>query len=152
MFLVFGILQFFFHNIFFGFFFNVKHVMGTLSVNRFQSNLFYILYDIRLSSTFLWTFYFNVIFCVCSLLLFSNPDVNITQITGHIHRSIVDKIDPISEYVEMLKEIPYQLNWVTYFCEMCCEEFIYRAFNWSVKNTFDEPWRGPPFLASKVEG
>ena len=45
-------------------------VMGTLSVNNFQSNLFYILYDIRLSSTFLWTFFSNVIFCVCSLLVF----------------------------------------------------------------------------------
>ena len=45
-------------------------VMVTLSVNHFQSNLFNILYDIRLSSTFLWTFFSNVIFCVCSLLFF----------------------------------------------------------------------------------
>ena len=74
-------------------------VMGTLSVNHFQSNLFNILYDIRLSSTFLWTFFSNVIFCVC--FFFSQPDANITWITGHIHRSIVDKIDLTSEYVEM---------------------------------------------------
>ena len=106
----------------------------TLSVNHFQSNLFNILYDIRLSSTFLWTFFSNVIFCVCSLLFFSQPDVNITWITGHIHHSIVDKIDPTSEYVEMAKKTqPYQLHWVTYFCEMWSEEFNYRAFNWSVK-------------------
>jgi hypothetical protein len=37
--------------------------METLSVNRFQSNLFYILHDIRLSSMFLWTFFFQ-----CGLL------------------------------------------------------------------------------------
>jgi hypothetical protein len=55
-----------------------------------------------------------------------------------------------SEDVERVK-IPYQLHWVTYFCEMWSEEFIYRAFNWSVKNTFDEPWRGSPFFSSKVE-
>jgi hypothetical protein len=50
--------------------------------------------------------------------------------------------------------LPYQLHWVTYFYEMWSEEFIYRAFNWSIKNTFDEPWRGtpPPFIfSSKVE-
>ena len=65
-------------NIFVGFFFCRESWWGgTLSVNYFQSNLFYILYDIRLSSTFLWTFFFNVIFCVCSLLLFfSQSDVN----------------------------------------------------------------------------
>ena len=56
--------------IFFVGFFLLWILMGTLSVNRFQSNLFYILYDIRLSSTFLWTFFFNVVFCVCSLLIF----------------------------------------------------------------------------------
>jgi hypothetical protein len=50
--------------------------------------------------------------------------VNITWITGHIHRSIVDKIDPTSEDVEMGKKTPYQLHWVTYFCEMWSEEFI----------------------------
>jgi hypothetical protein len=36
---------------------------------------------------------------------------------------------------------------------MWSEEFIYRAFNWSVKITVDEPWRGLPplFFSSKVE-
>jgi hypothetical protein len=68
-------------------------VMGTLSVNRFQSNLFYILHDIRLSSTFLWAIFFNVVFLSLFFVFFSQPDVNITWITGHIHRSIVDRID-----------------------------------------------------------
>ena len=114
--------------------------------------IFYILHDICLLSMFLWTFFFNVVFCVCSLLFFSSqPDVvNITWIIGHIHHSIVDKIDPASEDVERAK-IPYQLHWVTYFYKIWSEEFIYRAFNWSVKNTFDEPWRGSPFFSSKVE-
>ena len=62
--------------------------------------LFYILLDIRLSSTFLWTFVF------CSLLYFSQSDVvNIAGITGHVHRSIVDKIDSTSADVEMVKHI-----------------------------------------------
>ena len=53
-------------------FFLLWIVMGTLSVNNFQSNLFYIVYDIRLSSTFLWTFFSNLT-CVCSLFFFLNP-------------------------------------------------------------------------------
>ena len=68
--LVFRIREFSFPQYFCWFFFRTWIVMGTLSVNHFQSNLIYILYDIRLSSTFLWTFFFNVIFCVCSLLFF----------------------------------------------------------------------------------
>ena len=67
-------------------------MMRTLSVNHFQSNWFYILYDIRLSSTFLWTFFSIVIFCVCSLLFVLNP---------------------MSILHEWLKKIPYQLHWVT---------------------------------------
>jgi len=31
---------------------------------------------------------------------------------------LLDKIDTTSEYVEMVKKIPYQLHWVTYFCVM----------------------------------
>ena len=41
--------------------------------------------------------------CVICCCFFSQPDVNITWITGHIHRPIVDKIDPTSEDVEMVK-------------------------------------------------
>jgi hypothetical protein len=39
------------------------------------------------------------------------PRHDITWITGHIHRSIVDKIDPTSEYVEMVKKI-YIINYI----------------------------------------
>ena len=33
-----------------------------------------------------------------------------------ILHELLDKIDTTSEYVEMVKKIPYQLHWVTYFC------------------------------------
>jgi hypothetical protein len=47
--------------------------------------------------------------CLFFVVCFSQPDVvNITWITGHIHRSIVDKIEPTSKNVEMVKKIPYQ--------------------------------------------
>ena len=74
-------------------------VMGTFSVNPFQSYLFYILYDTPLVYVFM-NLFSNVIFCVCCFSL-SQPDVNITWITGHIHRSIVDKIDPTS-YIKIM--------------------------------------------------
>ena len=54
--------------------------------------------------TFLWTFFLPMRSSVLVLCFFSQPDVNITWITGHIHRSIVDKIEPTSEYVEMAKK------------------------------------------------
>ena len=85
-------------------------VMRPLSVNCFQSSLFYILHGVRLSSTFLWTFFFNVVLVVLCCF-FSQPDVvNITWITGHIDRTIVDIIDQTSEDVEMVKKIPYQIH------------------------------------------
>jgi hypothetical protein len=60
--------------IFFVGFFLLWTLMGTLSVNRFQSNLFYILYDIRLSSTFLWTFFFQCgLLCLFFVDFFLNP-------------------------------------------------------------------------------
>jgi hypothetical protein len=92
--------------------------------------------------------------CLFFVFIFSQPDVNITWITGNTHSSIVDKIDPTSKYVEMAKQIPYQLHWVTHFCEMWSEEFIYRAFNWSVKILLMNRDEDPPpffFLTSKVE-
>ena len=65
-------------------------------MNRFQSNLFYILHDIPIclsSPFFVNLFFFNAVFCVCSFLVFfSQPDVvNITSCTSDT--SIVDKID-----------------------------------------------------------
>ena len=60
---------------------------------------------------------FYELFFQCGLLclffvdfFFSQPDVNNTRITGHVHRSIVDKIDPTSEYVEMVKK--YLINYI----------------------------------------
>ena len=74
---------------------------------------FFMIYAFRLR---FYEPFFNVIFCVCSLLFFfSQPDVNITWITGHVHRSIVDKIDLTSEFVEMVKKIPDQLHWLHIF-------------------------------------
>ena len=62
---------------------------------------FFMIYPSRLC--FYEPFFFNVVFYVCFLLIcFSQPDVNITWITGHIHRSIVDKVNPTSEYVELV--------------------------------------------------
>jgi hypothetical protein len=53
----------------------------------------------------LWTFFsmWSSVFGLCCFF-FSQPDVNITLITGHIHRSNVYKIDPTSEYVEMVNK------------------------------------------------
>ena len=77
-------------------------------------------------------------------VFFSQPDVNITWITEHIQRSIVDKIDPTSEYVEMAKKntlsitLGYIFLWnVIRRIHLPCIQFI-------SKNTFDEPWPGPP--------
>ena len=126
-------------------------VMRTLSVNLFD-----IFHDIRLSSTLLWTFFsmWSSVFVLCCFSFLLNLMLNMTWITGHIHRSIVDKIDPTSEDVEMIKKIPHQLHWVKYIFlwNVNRTEFICCAFNWSVKNTFYEPWRRPPHpLSSKVE-
>ena len=119
-------------------------VMGTLSVNRFQSNLFYILHNIRLSSTFLWAIFFNVVFLSLFFVFFSQPDVNITWITGHIHRSIVDKIDPTSEYVEMVKKKKYIINYIgLHIFVKCDQENLFnrkKYFWWTVTRT------PPPFF------
>ena len=43
--------------------------------------------------------------CLFFVLCFSQLHVvNITRITGHIHRSIVDQIEPTGEDVEMVKK------------------------------------------------
>jgi hypothetical protein len=72
-------------------------------------------------------------------------DINNTWITGHIHRSIVDKIDPTSEYVEMVKK--YTLSITLGYIVLWNVIRIYLT----VRNTFDEPWRGlspPPHLGT----
>jgi hypothetical protein len=134
-------------NIFVDFFFAVNRdgdiVRESFSVIFILHSLWYT----PLVYVFMNLFFQCDLLCLFFVVIFSQPDVNITWITGHIHRSIVDKIDPTSEYIEMVKKIPYQLHWVTYFCEMWPEEFIYRAFNLSVKillmNRDEDP---PPFF------
>ena len=98
-------VNFFFPNIL-CWFFLPWIVMGTLSVNHFQSKLIlHFSWYSPLVYVFINLFVFNVVFCVCSLFdcVFFSTDVNNTWITGHIHRSIVVKMEPTSEYVEMVK-------------------------------------------------
>jgi hypothetical protein len=55
------------------------------------------------------------------VVFFSQPGVvNITWITGHIHRSIVDKIDPTSEDVEMIKT--YLINYIGLHIFVKCDQ------------------------------
>jgi hypothetical protein len=67
---------------------------------------------------------------------FSQPDVNITWITGNIHRSVVDKIDPTSEYVEMVIKI-YIINYIgLHIFVKCDQKNLFnrkKYFWWSVK-------------------
>ena len=80
--------------------------------------------------------------CLFFVVCFSQPDVvNITWITAHIHRSIVDKIEPTSKDVEMVKR--YLISDI--------KELIYTAFNWSVKILLMNRDEDPRFLTSKVE-
>ena len=81
---------------------------------------------------------------------FSQPDVNITWITGHIHRSIVDKIDPTSEYVEMVKKI-YIINYIGLHSFVKCDQkniFNRKKYFWWTVTRIP-----PPFflLTSKLE-
>ena len=140
--------------IFFWIFYVPWIVLRTLFVNRFQSNLFYILHDICLSSTFLWIF-FSMLSSVLVLCFFflSQPDlVNITWITGNTHRSIVDKIDPTSKDVEMVKENILSITLGYIFLWNVIRRIYLPFLQLISKNTFDEPWRGSPlFLSSEVE-
>ena len=73
----------------------------TLSENRFQSNLFYSLWYTSLVYIFVNLFFQCGFLCLFFVGFFSQSDVvNITWITGHIHCSVVDKIDKTSESVE----------------------------------------------------
>jgi hypothetical protein len=139
--------------IFFWIFYVPWIVLRTLFVNRFQSILFYILHDICLVYVFV-NLFFNVVFCVCSLFFFlSQPDlVNITWITGNTHCSIVDKIDPTSEDVEMIKKKSLSITLGYIFLWNVIRRIYLPFLQLISKNTVDEPWRGSPlFLSSKVE-
>ena len=74
---------------------------------------------------------------------FSQPDVNITLITGHIHRSIVDNIDPTSEYVEMVKKI-YIINYIGLHNFLKCDQK--NLFNRKLLMNRDEDPSPPPFF------
>jgi hypothetical protein len=71
--------------------FSVKYILHSLWFTR----LVYVLMN----------FFFQCgLLCLFFVKCFSQPDVvNITWITGHIHRSIVEKIDSTSEDVERVK-------------------------------------------------
>jgi hypothetical protein len=103
-------------------------VMGTLSVNNFQSNLFDILYDIRLSSTLLWTFFSSVIFCVCSLLKFTNTEnqkhsPNLFSITPLFNLlALRNKLNPKSVLMEcmfFLLNFLYNIYLFTFVFKIC---------------------------------
>ena len=142
MFLVFRIRGFFSPNIFFCFF-AVNLSWGHCPWIVFSQIYFtfFMIYASRLR--------FYELFFQCDLLclffvdfFFSQPDINNTWITGHIHRSIVDKIDPTSEYVEMVKK--YTLSITLGYIVLWN---VIRRIYLTVWNTFDEPWRGSlPFF------
>ena len=97
---------------------------------------FFMIYASRLR--FCEPFFQCGLLCLFSVVFFFlNLILNMTWITGHIHRSIVDKIDSTSEDIHWVK---YIFLWNVNRTECIC-----RAFNWSVKNTFYEPWRRNPF-------
>ena len=106
-------------------------LMGTLSVNSFQSNLFYIRYDIRLRFYEPFFSMWSSVYVLC-WFFFSQPDVNITWITGCIHRSILDKIDLTSEYVEMVNKytLLITLGYIVLWN-------VIRRIYLTVRNTFD---------------
>jgi hypothetical protein len=108
---------------------------------------FFMIYASRLRCCEPFFSMWSSVFVLCCFSFLLNLMLNMTWITGHIHHSIVDKIDPTSEDVEMIKKIPHQLHWVKYIFlwNVNRTEFICCAFNWSVKNTFYEPWRRNPF-------
>ena len=71
---------------------------------------------LRFNEPFFPMWYLLCLFFV--VFLFNQPDVNITWITGHIHRSIVDQIDPTSEYVEMIKKNTLSISGLhIFFCD-----------------------------------
>ena len=88
--------------------------VGFFAVNR-DGDIVRESFSVKIDFTFFMIFAsrlrFNKPFCFqCGLLclffvwlFFFSTDVNNTCITGHIHRSIVVKMDPTSEYVEMVK-------------------------------------------------
>jgi hypothetical protein len=91
------------------------------------------------------------VLCCCFFLNLMSIQC-ITCNTGHIHCSIVDKIEPTSEYVEMVKTNALSITLGYIFLWNVIRTNYLPCLQLISKNTFDEPWRGPSlFLASKVE-
>ena len=88
--------------------FSVKFILHSL----WYTSLVYVFLNI--------VFQCDLVFVLC-WFFFSQPDINNTWITGHIHRSIVDKIDSTSEYVEMLKKI-YIINYIGLHSFVKCDQ------------------------------
>ena len=111
------------------------------------SQIYFILHDIRLSSTFFLNLFFQCgLLCLFFVECFSQPDVvNITWITGHIHCSIVDKIDSTSEDVERVKNtfsitFGYIFLWnVNIRIYLPCLQLISKKYFWCTVT------RTPPF-------
>jgi hypothetical protein len=99
--------------------------------------------------------FYEPFFSMCFFFVvffFLNPIVNITWNTGHIHHSIVDKIEPTSEYVEMVKTNTLSITLGYIFLWNVIRKIYLPCLQLISKNTFDELWQGPSlFLTSKVE-
>ena len=87
-----------------------------------------------------------ILLCLFFVGFFSQPDVvNITWFTGHIHCSIVDKIDPTSEDVERVKNtfsitLGYIFLWnVNRRIYLPCLQLISKKYFWCTVT------RTPPF-------
>ena len=106
---------------------------------------FFMIYTYRLR--FCEPFFKCGLLCLFYVFFFSQPHVvNITWITGHIHRSIVDKIDPTSKDVERVKNtLGYIFLWnVIRRIYLPCLQLISKNYCWwTVKRT------PPLFLVQK---
>jgi hypothetical protein len=116
------------------------------------SQIYFTFFMIYSSRLYFYELFFPMRSSVFVLCCFFSLDVNITWITGHIHRSIVDKIDMTSEYVEMVKKNTLSITLGYIFLWNVFRRNYLPCLQLISKNTFDELWQGPSlFLTSKVE-
>ena len=113
-------------------------LMGTLSVNSFQSNLFYIRYDIRLRFYEPFFSMWSSVYVLC-WFFFSTRCQYYMNYWTHTPFNCWSKIDPTSEYVEMVNKytLLITLGYIVLWN-------VIRRIYLTVRNTFDEPWQGPP--------
>jgi hypothetical protein len=119
--------------------------MGTLSMNHFQSYLFYILYDIRLSSTFSWAFFLSMwssVFVLCCCFFsrcqyymnyWTHPQFNCWQ---NIPDYWVYRNGKTKNTLSITLDYIFLWNVIRRIYLPCLQLIS--------KNTFDEPWREPP--------